>query len=323
MLNLAEMVVRTLLLAGLVAFGTQAIGETLSRLEVGDEVYTNVTVISVTATDIYFRHNGGLGNAKLSELEPGLQERFHFDPAKASAQETRQHRNHAAFVQALMTAPQPEKRVEDTPPDLVITVEAVAPAVSYEYYDMSRPKPPEISPGSDANTIWSFGCAPEITWDPTPRRADSGFYWRMSEVKVLLKLPIKITLPGGASARVRAHEEGHRKISEHYYAVGAEAAQHLGELIKIREFYSPDGEIEKAKAAMTARATMMVRYSYWNYALEPCKEANKYYDEITSHGTNRIDSNEAVAQAIARFEPQLSKQPTWSGGMPASASSAD
>ena len=51
----------------------------------GDEVYSNVTVTSVSATDIYFTHANGIGNAKIKNLDPALQQHFHFDPAKAKA----------------------------------------------------------------------------------------------------------------------------------------------------------------------------------------------------------------------------------------------
>jgi thiol-disulfide isomerase/thioredoxin len=61
--------------------------DTLPVLKVGSEVYSNVTVTSVTATDIYFSHARGMGNAKLKNLDPDLQKHFHFDPAKAGAVE--------------------------------------------------------------------------------------------------------------------------------------------------------------------------------------------------------------------------------------------
>jgi hypothetical protein len=61
--------------------------ENLPRLTVGSgvgsEVYTNVTVTSVTATHIYFSHSLGLGSARLKDLEPDMQTHFHYDPAKA------------------------------------------------------------------------------------------------------------------------------------------------------------------------------------------------------------------------------------------------
>lgn len=61
--------------------------EKLPRLKVGDEVYTNVTITSVTATDIYYSHARGMGNAKLKDLDPALRKRFGFDRKKAGEAE--------------------------------------------------------------------------------------------------------------------------------------------------------------------------------------------------------------------------------------------
>src|ERR1700751_1089029 len=69
------------------AFSTKAADETFQTLKAGDEVYSNVTVTSVSATDIYFTHSTGIGNAKLKSLNPELQMHFHFDAAKAVATE--------------------------------------------------------------------------------------------------------------------------------------------------------------------------------------------------------------------------------------------
>ena len=58
--------------------------EAFRSLKVKNEVYTNVTVTSVTATDIYFTHAGGLASAKLKDLEPTLQQHFHYNAARSS-----------------------------------------------------------------------------------------------------------------------------------------------------------------------------------------------------------------------------------------------
>ena len=89
------MSVGTLLLAVLLfARGAlQADDEKLATLKAGSEVFSNVTITAVSATDIYFTHSRGLGNAKLKTLEPGLQKKFHFDPVKAVEKEQLQRRN--------------------------------------------------------------------------------------------------------------------------------------------------------------------------------------------------------------------------------------
>jgi cytochrome c biogenesis protein CcmG, thiol:disulfide interchange protein DsbE len=100
------MILRIIVLASLLSLGgwLRAADVYLPTLKIGSEVYTNVTVTSVTATDIYFFHSRGMGNAKLKNLEPGMQKKFHFDPAKAAAKETQQAAASALYASTLREA---------------------------------------------------------------------------------------------------------------------------------------------------------------------------------------------------------------------------
>src|SRR6185437_7292839 len=64
--------------------------EKFAVLAVGNNVYTNVTVTSVSATDIYFTHAGGMENVKIKALSLDLQKLFSYDPAKAKQAELKQ-----------------------------------------------------------------------------------------------------------------------------------------------------------------------------------------------------------------------------------------
>jgi thiol-disulfide isomerase/thioredoxin len=69
----------------LLAFAlTTRADEFFRTLQVKDEIYTNVTVTSTNATDIYFTHAAGMASAKLKNLSPDLQKHFHYDAAKSS-----------------------------------------------------------------------------------------------------------------------------------------------------------------------------------------------------------------------------------------------
>jgi len=56
--------------------GTLLADEKLAVLHVGSQTYSNVLVTTVTATDIYFTSDQGMGNAKLKNLDPELQKHF-------------------------------------------------------------------------------------------------------------------------------------------------------------------------------------------------------------------------------------------------------
>jgi len=100
----------TLLLAGWTA--TARADEQFRTLQVGDDTFTNVTITKITATDVYFFHDGGMSNAKLKKLSPALQKHFHYDPEKAGHVESKQAANQAGFN--AQAARQPVVHTQDT-----------------------------------------------------------------------------------------------------------------------------------------------------------------------------------------------------------------
>jgi thiol-disulfide isomerase/thioredoxin len=86
-------------------WGAQA-SEKLPVLNAGSEVYSNVTITKVTATDIYFTSARGMANVKLSKLDPALQKHFGYEPAKASEAQQKQAAANAQYrVQAASQPP--------------------------------------------------------------------------------------------------------------------------------------------------------------------------------------------------------------------------
>lgn len=83
--------------------------EKLPVLRAGNNVYSNVTVLNVSATDVYFTYNHGHGmaNAKLSTLSPGLQKHFHYNPTKASKVEKEQTLANAKYHNEVISRPPP------------------------------------------------------------------------------------------------------------------------------------------------------------------------------------------------------------------------
>jgi len=86
--------------------------EKFPLLQAGSQVYTNVNITKVGATDIFFTHAGGMANVKLKTLSPELQKHFNYDPQKARAVEQKKADDNAAYQKQL--AQQPAVR----PPDM-------------------------------------------------------------------------------------------------------------------------------------------------------------------------------------------------------------
>jgi protein disulfide-isomerase len=93
----------TLILAGIISIARA--DEKFAVLEAGSAVYSNVTVTSVSATDVYFTFAGGMANVKLKQLSPELQKHFSFDPKQAKATELKQAENQARYHDQIMHQP--------------------------------------------------------------------------------------------------------------------------------------------------------------------------------------------------------------------------
>ena len=113
-------VLPAILLLQLVAPMVFAAGDTFPTLKAGSEVYSNVTVTTVTATDIYFSHAKGMGNVKLRSLEPELQKRFKYDSTKAGEVEVQQAASTARYQMAVAAKAKVDKLLpnpnEEVPP---------------------------------------------------------------------------------------------------------------------------------------------------------------------------------------------------------------
>jgi hypothetical protein len=79
--------------------------EQLLVLKVGGDIYSNVTITSVSATDIYFTHSAGIGSVKLKDLDAALQQHFHFDPTKAKTAEQQSKAGNASYLTGTSTGP--------------------------------------------------------------------------------------------------------------------------------------------------------------------------------------------------------------------------
>jgi hypothetical protein len=97
--------------------------EMLPVLKVGSEVYSNVTITSVTATDVHFSYDKGMGNVKLKNLDPALQKHFHYDAAKAAAAEQKQR---AGNTQYSTSATYPGDRIVDPNDPKSVMEDAIA-----------------------------------------------------------------------------------------------------------------------------------------------------------------------------------------------------
>ena len=284
--------------------------EKLPVLKVGNEVYSNVTVTAVTATDIYFTHSRGMGNVKLERLDPELQKKFHFDPKKASQTKIQQQQINANYRSWISRQTNSHPAQAELPP--VVSIEVADPAVQYKYFNNSQSgKPEDFQEGTLADTDSDFICEPEF--DVLPVRGTNGgpFAFRIEAVKLSVGLPTTIRLPLGASQKIKEHEDGHRHINEYFYTFARKAAERAIQVTLTNRFLKSEAtNVDSAEADFVQKAKMMVESAYWQYTRWPSRPANEYYDELTDHARNEADSGEAAQKAIERYSVKIPDEAT-------------
>jgi len=73
-----------------VMLSMQAAAVKLEFLTVGSLTYSNVTVLGVNASDLFFNSDRGIRNVKLRLLTPDMQQKFNYDPEAAKKAEEQQ-----------------------------------------------------------------------------------------------------------------------------------------------------------------------------------------------------------------------------------------
>src|SRR5436190_13237164 len=94
---------RVLLLSLLLVSSLAAAPSKLDRLKVGSQIYTNVAIVNVTPTDLYFSYQKGIKNVKLRQLDPETQKLFNYDPRAADELERQQSQSDARFQDSVAT----------------------------------------------------------------------------------------------------------------------------------------------------------------------------------------------------------------------------
>jgi hypothetical protein len=125
---------------------------------------------------------------------------------------------------------------------------------------------------------------------------------KVDTVRITLHMNVTIWLPKNGNDKITNHEEGHRKIAEHYYEDAESIAKQLandliGQTVEATG-RSPDDAANKA----LKQAANDLGKQYLSKTDTPCGVAQKAYDQITEHGTNAVKEDAAIKQAIQKAD---------------------
>ena len=119
---------------------------------------------------------------------------------------------------------------------------------------------------------------------------------RIASVEATLKLDVILWLPQGATAKIRAHEDGHRQISEIFYARGEQVARELAQKYVGKTLDVPG--IDPAQTQpIIQRAANEFCEQYLGKIEVPSQVAQEKYDALTEHGRNKMSEKEAIEKA--------------------------
>ena len=195
------------------------------------------------------------------------------------------------------------------PASAAVSVRKSPPAVHYRTFDPAKP-PAEIAtnvPSEGAVTVCGFGFSAEPRYDVVSRERGADGNWSavvsVSSVAVYVRLSVVVWTPKGVSPKLKAHEEGHRRLDEMMYKkLADDAAQAAGAAMDGHQFTGSGTTAAKAEANAIQTMFQQAGRNYLVQTSAINEEINRNYDSITSHGTNDILEAEAMKQAVARYE---------------------
>ena len=106
-----------------------------------------------------------------------------------------------------------------------------------------------------------------------------------------------LKLPEGASKKIKAHEDGHRQISEIAYSKAADAAKKIGQKYLGRTYKLKSVDQQETQPLIQQAANEYTG-EYFGAIEVPSQKAQEKYDQITDHGRNNVPEKEAIEKAM-------------------------
>jgi hypothetical protein len=190
-----------------------------------------------------------------------------------------------------------------------VSVRVALPGVHYRTFDPAKPpaEMPPLASREGAVTACSFGFSAEPHYDVITRWRGADGNWTatiaVTGVSVYVRLTVIVWTPKGVSAKLKAHEEGHRTLDEMMYKKLAEpAARAAGAEMDGYQFTGQGTTAAKAEADALRTMFKQAGHDYLAQCSDLNDQVNAAYDTLTRHGTSPISEADAIKQAVEQFE---------------------
>lgn len=159
---------------------------------------------------------------------------------------------------------------------------------------------PPLNKNEAAVTETSYGCGAQIevetkTVDGKPVKTT------VVSVRVRLSLDVTEWLPKEVTPKIKAHEDGHRKISELYYENAEKAAQAVAQKFVGREVDPTDADVQ----ANIKKLATEVCQEYLGLVEKPEQRAQELFDQVTDHGRNTVPEKRAIEKAVQQSQKEI------------------
>ena len=174
------------------------------------------------------------------------------------------------------------------------------PVVERREFNARRPPRdmPPLTPTESGVCKTTFELGASVTYS-SERVSDTSARIYVDELDIVTRLRFEIFTVRGAPPKLRAHEEGHRAIGEHYYRDAVQIAEEIGRRLIGETFVASGANQEAAQRAGFEQVVAEIERAYMARMRIPSAAANERFDAITNHGLEPIDEDEAIALAIA------------------------
>lgn len=179
------------------------------------------------------------------------------------------------------------------------------PRVRTELFDPQNPPPqrPQMNEGEAAVTASRLGASAGVKAQITRQEQGEGTCRataRIESVEVTTELEITLWLPQDYTEKLKDHEQGHRRIAEHFYKDAGAIVRRLARPFVGQTIAAEASDCSSAADAALREAAGRLNARIVEALQTQVVEAQRIYDELTDHGRNEVPEQQAVRQAIRR-----------------------